>query len=445
MGMAKGVVKTTVEVAANGLCTGCGTCVGICPEDAIMMDKSNSGASYYPQLDVERCDNCGLCFRVCPGHSVDFKGLNLDIFGNEPDDVLIGNYQGCYLGHAIDDNLRYNAASGGLVTALLLFALEKGIITGALVTRMKKDKPLEPEPFIARSREEIIEASKSKYCPVPANMMLKEILNSKEGEKFAVVGLPCHIHGVRKAESANKKLKEKVVLHLGIFCSHTDTFWQTEFLLKKLDLKEEDVAKIDYRGEGWPGSMSVLLKDGRNVSVPYSEATSLHGLWLHALLRCAFCCDLTAELADLSCGDAWLPEILANEKLGKSIIVSRTKIGEALCLEAAQNGYIKIEKTSSYKVKQSGDMMQTKKKDINVRFLIRRLFNRAIPAYNTTLLRPGPINYLRGMLVYLNAWVSSKRYLRRFIGPSSRIEMLLISSLRQFCPRSSSRELIDRR
>ena len=35
---------------------------------------------------------------------------------------------------------------------------------------MKKDNPLEPEPFIARTREEIIEASKSKYCPVPANI-----------------------------------------------------------------------------------------------------------------------------------------------------------------------------------------------------------------------------------------------------------------------------------
>jgi coenzyme F420 hydrogenase subunit beta len=47
------------------------------------------------------------------------------------------------------------------------FALEEGIIDGALVTRMKKDRPLEPEPFIARTREEIIEASKSKYCGVP--------------------------------------------------------------------------------------------------------------------------------------------------------------------------------------------------------------------------------------------------------------------------------------
>jgi len=79
------------------------------------------------------------------------------------------------------------------VTALFIFALEKGLIDGALVTGMKKDKPLEPEPFIARTREKIISARGSKYCSVPANIALKEILKAKEEERFAVVGLPCHI------------------------------------------------------------------------------------------------------------------------------------------------------------------------------------------------------------------------------------------------------------
>ena len=424
-------VDTIEKIAKNGLCTNCGTCAGICPENAIRMEKDYSCGCYYPQLDAERCNNCGLCFRVCPGHSVDFKGLNIDIFGNEPKDVLMGNYQSCYLGHATNNDIRYNAASGGVVTSLLLFALKNGAIDGALVTRMKKDKPLEPEPFIARTKEEIIEASKSKYCPVPANIALKEISEAKDGEKFAVVGLPCHIHGTRKVESANKKLKEKIVLHIGIFCSHTDTFWQTEFLLRKRGIKKEDVAKISYRGEGWPGMLSILLKDGSKMSVPFSEETSLHGLWLYALPRCALCCDNTAELADVSCGDAWLPEITSNEEIGKSIVIIRSNTGKALCLEAVQNGYVKLEEIYPERVRQSGGMMQTKKRDINVRFLIRRLFNKAIPIYNTTLIRPGAANYLRGVLVYLNARVSSKRYLRRFIGPLSRVELGLMSGLRR--------------
>jgi len=53
----------------------------------------------------------------------------------------------------------------GVVTQLLIFLLEKGIIDGALVVRMREDQPLEPEPFIARTKEEIISTSKFKYCP----------------------------------------------------------------------------------------------------------------------------------------------------------------------------------------------------------------------------------------------------------------------------------------
>ncbi|MHC1595636.1 MAG: coenzyme F420 hydrogenase/dehydrogenase beta subunit N-terminal domain-containing protein [Candidatus Syntropharchaeales archaeon] len=99
-----------------------------------------------------------MCYKVCPGHEVDFKELNLEIFGKEPDDILIGNYLNCYIDHATDHEIRYNSASGGLVTALLIYMLEEGLIDGALVTRMKANNPLEPEPFIARTREEIIEA-----------------------------------------------------------------------------------------------------------------------------------------------------------------------------------------------------------------------------------------------------------------------------------------------
>ena len=164
--------NTIKEIVKDDLCTGCGTCVALCPEEAIKLTINERKGIYVPKIDEEKCNNCGICYTACPGNEVDFRHLNLEIFGKEPEDILIGNYLNCYIGHATDYDIRYNSASGGLVTQLLIFALEEGIIDGALVTGMKKDNPLEPEPFIARTREEIIEASKSKYCPVPANICL---------------------------------------------------------------------------------------------------------------------------------------------------------------------------------------------------------------------------------------------------------------------------------
>jgi len=40
--MAIVIDKTISKVVESGLCTGCGTCVGICPEDAIQMGKEES-------------------------------------------------------------------------------------------------------------------------------------------------------------------------------------------------------------------------------------------------------------------------------------------------------------------------------------------------------------------------------------------------------------------
>lgn len=415
----------------NGLCCGCGTCSSICPVEAITLRLDNDKGIYVPVIDEEKCISCKICFLACPGHSVDFESLNIGIFGKKPEDIQIGNYLSCYLGQASNKDIRYNGSSGGFATAILIAALESGMIDGALVTRMRKDSPFEPEPFIARTKNEIIEASKSKYCPVPANLALKEIINSKDGERFAMVGLPCHIHGVRKYAKMNKKFKEKMVLCIGIFCSHNDTFHQAKFLLDEFKINRSDVTKIDYRGEGWPGKMSIFLKNGRKLSIPYHESIGPHVLWINAMHRCLFCCDLTAELADISCGDPWLPEVKCSEYIGKSIIISRNNCGDKFCREAMQEGYLQFDEIDPIKVKHSGDMMVSKKKDIKARFILRTMFNKSIPDYDTSLLELGPVNFLRGLLVYFNVLISNQRYLQKFIGSIYYMELWSMTRFRK--------------
>lgn len=407
--------KTIETIVKRGLCTGCGTCVGICPTSALKIIKNDSKGIYLPQLNSNDCNQCGICFEICPGHSVDFKNLNLAVFGKEQADNLIGNYMNSYIGHATNHEIRYNSASGGLVTAILIFALEEGIIDGALVTRMKKDHPLEPEPFIARTREEIIEASKSKYCPVPANLALKEILESKNDDKFAVVGLPCHIHGIRKAEMVNNKLKEKIALHLGIFCSINRNFLGTEYLLQKLNIKKEDVAKLDYRGEGWMGRMSITLKNGNKKFIPYLV------YWTHVLrsyfvpMRCTLCSDQSCELADISFGDIWLPEY-REDKIGTSVVVSRNKIGDALLQNARLKKMIEIKNLDRNKIMENLRYALTfKKKYLKARFFLFKMVGREVPIYNQTLPKSPLSAYFHAIMLYFPIWISSKRYLWKLL------------------------------
>ncbi|MCB5230724.1 MAG: 4Fe-4S binding protein [Candidatus Cloacimonas sp.] len=45
-------------------CDLCGTCVSVCPVDAIEISE------YRAIIDREKCTNCGLCLKVCPAQAI---------------------------------------------------------------------------------------------------------------------------------------------------------------------------------------------------------------------------------------------------------------------------------------------------------------------------------------------------------------------------------------
>jgi len=351
---------------------------------------------------------------------LDFAGLNLRVFGKKQEDTLLGCYFRCYLGYSNDNGIRHNSSSGGLVTQLLVFALENGFIDGALVTRMRKDNPLIPEPFIARTRDEIVSASKSKYCPTSTNEALKFIL--KEKGKFAVVGLPCQIHGIRKAENNVRALREKIALHVGIMCSHTVSFYGTNFLLRKLGFSWEHIAEIAYRGNGWPGSMLIKLKDGLGVSVPYVGCWNAYqpvfSCFFFTPRRCLMCFDETNELADISCGDAWFPE-LKNERKGASIVVARTMKGEEILNIASSKGMLFLRPLDCERVKRSqAEPLKFKKDDIEARLAVFEASGHKIPEFNPLRFSSHSrsfSSFVRNFFVFLNVRLSEKRAFEKIL------------------------------
>lgn len=402
-------MESIAEVVRQGLCTGCGTCAGVCPNGAIAMQISSG--LMLPRIQEEKCNQCGICVQCCPGHRVDFEELNATVFGRQPKDVLLGNYLGCYVGHSNDSEIRSRSSSGGITTELLILGLEKGIFDGALVVRMKEQRPLEPEPFIARTKEEIVSASKSKYCPVPMNEALQQLL--KEDGRFAVVGLPCHIHGIRKAESVFRKLQKKIVLHLGLVCSRTANFSGTEFLLEKMGVEKEHVVGLSYRDRGWPGSMTMQLVDGSTRTLPcrgWSAYWPIFSAFFFTPVRCIMCPDHTSELADVSLGDAWLPE-LAHETSGESIVVARTKAGDDFLTLARREGAVSLTRVESAKVRQAqAEPLKFKKGDLRGRLAVLESMGSAIPAFTGSTPNSSHVfaSFLRTFYAYFNIQVSSK-------------------------------------
>ncbi len=377
--------RPTIQwVVRRGLCTGCGACVGVCPADALTMHIDGRQGGYVPRIDKARCTRCGLCVDVCPGHSVDFEGLATRLFGEIPEDIVLGRYLGSYVGCAADRDVRYDSASGGLVTALLIFALERGLIDGALVTRMRADKPLEPEPFIARTRQEILSAARSKYCPVAADVALKEILRSQG--RFAVVGLPCHIQALRKAEQHIESLRERIRYRISLACSLDFSFRGTIRLLRDLRIPPASVARLEYRGRGWPGTMLIGRSDGTETRLPLADCRNRLGPF--SLRRCTLCSDLTGELSDLSCGDAGLPELVAKDKLGSSFVLTRTPEAEELLESAAAEMAVELSELDVRELKAAQSYAIFKKRKLRARMSLFRWTGRSVPRYRQKLLPP---------------------------------------------------------
>ncbi len=358
---------------------------------------------YLPELEKGRCTQCGLCYEACPGHSVDFEGLSAALFGDIPEDMALGRYLACYVGHAAEESVRYNGASGGLVSALLVFALGEGLIDGALVTRMRRDQPLRPEPFLARTKEEILAAAGSKYCPVAADAVLNEVLQG-EG-RIAVVGLPCHIQGLRKAEQCVPKLKTHIRYRISLACSLNYSFRGTERFLRSLGIAACDVEVLQYRGRGWPGSMWIRLKDGTERTIPLAEY--YRQLGPYSLRRCTLCSDMLGELSDLSCGDAWLPTLVRTDNVGSSFVVSRTVEAEELLERAAAKEAVRLSELGRPELLASQGKAVFKKRKLPARMRLFRWSGRSVPQYHQKLLPPVREDYIDALKLYVVRFVMS--------------------------------------
>lgn len=369
------------NVVKDRLCLGCGICYSSCPARAI--NFSIRRGLYLPAVNMDKCNSdkgCDVCLRVCPGIGIDIEQESNRLFPCLEADFDLGRYENCYTAYSADYEVRYHSASGGVVTQLLVDMLESDIIQGALVTRMKAAEPLMTDVILAATKEEIIQSQSSKYCPVPVGIGLKDIMN-KSG-KFAVVGLPCHIHAFRKAEKVFPWLSDKIHVYLGIYCSSTKSFSAAEYLLDVLfGVDKKMVKKFAYRDDGCLGDMKVELKNGKIEKHPYKEYyPKLRSFFIP--YRCTLCIDHTAELADISIGDIYIPEYW-NDKVGTSSVIVRSRRGAQIFDNSVKKGsLISKELDSSLLKKSQNGMLVRKKLHIVIRFIFLRLLGKKMPQYD---------------------------------------------------------------
>ena len=158
--------------------------------------------------------------------------------------------------------IRKNAASGGMVTALLCDMLRSGKINGAWVTKTVIDNGrLEYKTFIATTEEEIMSCSSSIYMYMP---LMKHLNVVREfNGKVAVVLLPCQLKALNNILERDNELREKIVIKLGLFCSGSHDKEDTLLSIKKAGLSLNNAKKLYYRRGMWRGTSTIIYKNGQ--------------------------------------------------------------------------------------------------------------------------------------------------------------------------------------
>jgi len=426
--------KTVENVPASGLCTGCGTCAGICSVGAIEMRLDDGGNEIRPCVRADECTGCGQCLEVCPGTDVNFEQLNQDTFGAQPKDPLIGVVRATWVAHSTDEALRWRASSGGAATELCAFALDEKLIDGAVVVHTSADSPLRPVPVIATSRDELVAASGSKYCPVPVNSVLGRLRS--RGGRYAILGVSCHVHGVRKAVYRDESLRKVVAYAFGLACGRLCGFFATEYYLQRRGIRLEDVAELRYRGEGWPGKISVTLKDGSSRVFPrrYSarqfwqaaRQNAAFGFQHFQPWRCLACCDRSAELADVSFSDPYLPRFMRTERTGRTLVVARSERGQKLVEAAGAARRLELEAISLEEMVRSHHGELRLRKALGAAFRASRLTGRGVPKYRwaTPPEERSPVLYSLACLAsVVERWMGRRRWAWPMILPWSLFRM----------------------
>ena len=320
------------QVIDTDLCTGCAGCVISCPHDVIGYDHSQGG--YRPfhiedELGPDDCTHgqkgCTTCTRACPRFGIWEAQADDHLFGRlRADDEVAGVSQDILLTRASDTHINEIGQDGGLVSAILIWAMEHDYIDAALVSYLEGDATSwKAVPGVAANRDEILASAGSRYTYSANTLAIDEALEAGHS-RLALVGMSCQ-SSVPPVMWSRKvgKIAKPIVFNLGLLCSKTfdDAIFE-ELFWAKYGLAKEHMVKMNIKGV-----FQIWMDDGSYHEINLKEC--------HAWTRdgCTHCPDFAAEHADISCGGI-------GENANWTLTIVRTDLGREIIERMIAEGVI---------------------------------------------------------------------------------------------------------
>lgn len=381
------------EIVNHDLCTGCGICVSESP-DALKMELNQFGFLTPIKIGDNINENA---IRVCPfnptpDQEVSDEDKLADLYLKDATnyDFKIGRYENTYVGYS--NEFRNVSSSGGIATYIFKKILETKIVDNLFIVEEVEGKYIYQ---FFNHKDEITKISKTRYIPVTLEELFLKIyqINGTVG----VSGVACFIKAIRLKQHYHPELKNKIPFLVGIICGGLKSKFFTDYLAQKSGI-ENNYFNQEYR-----------IKDSKSSASDYSfgafdEKRKFHqmkmkkvgDMWGTGLFKsnaCDFCTDVLTELADISLGDAWLPQY-RNDGMGNSIIITRSKIADNIIKTGILDDTLHVTNLIKEQIIASQYSSFTHRQDaVNFRIKVRKLKNKTIPKIRNRNLRSISISY----------------------------------------------------
>lgn len=352
-----GISELNETVIKNGFCIGCGAC-SFASNGTIVIKKDSFGkyGAVIENIDKNKYDNV---LNVCPfyNHVYNETKIGKELFskikGVNHDDYL-GYSLVNYAGFVKSKDYRIKGSSGGFGSWIASKLLEEGYVDKVIHVKSSKKSDLLFKYQISSNLDEIQEGAKSKYYPIE----MSEVLNfvSRNDYKYLFVGIPCFIKAIRQLQLEFPILRERIKFTLGLVCGHLKSDFFAKSIAWELGVHPSSLKSIDFRvknnlsvASNYNVKVTGLIED-KEIEFESSTKSLIASNWGHGLFKynaCDYCDDVLAETADVTIGDAWLPEY-NNDSRGTNIIVIRNVIIRELFNQYRNE--IHIDEISSKKV-----------------------------------------------------------------------------------------------
>lgn len=346
-------------VVANGCCIGCGACAAFDPGIRLKLDEYGR---YVATRQTESAPINPTAARVCPFADgvVNEDELARDVFGESGSfDPHIGYHVATYAGWVVESDFRARGSSGGLASWVLVELLAHGLVD-YVVHVTPEPAPGSGQPLfrfaVSSTPEEVRARSKSRYYPVEMSGVIGEML--QRPGRYAVVGIPCFIKALRLAARESALLKERLAFTVGIVCGHLKSTAFAEMFAWQCGIAPGELTAMDFRTKlsarpAYSYAVTVEgLRGGANITVTKPTSELYGSNWGHGFFKyraCDFCDDVVGETADISIGDAWLPEYVA-DSAGTNVVVVRSPALNKLLTKAAEEGRLHLDPIAVEKV-----------------------------------------------------------------------------------------------